>query len=342
MQPYKSIISQVLLDKNPHYRTVINKVDDVGEASEFRTFSYELLAGPDDLLVEQVANGCAFKFDYAKVYWNTKLGPEHERLVGLFKPGEVVVDVMAGVGPFAVPAGKRGVFVWANDMNPESYRWMKEAISRNKVRACQDDLKVVVKRINALQVQQYVMPFNEDGRLFIPRAADLVSEASKQGAHALEYPKFKHSRSNPQPRLPPTKIAVPPTISHFVMNLPASATSFLHHFKGLYAGKESLFAPHTETKLPMVHVHCFALKNSEDLTPNWPGLTMTAEEVKADLLRRVYDEIGVQFKIGNPDIDGHLEMYSVRLVAPNKVMYCLTFRIPPEVAFAPRSEHPTT
>jgi tRNA (guanine37-N1)-methyltransferase len=40
---------------------------------------------------------------------------------------------MAGIGPFAVPAGKKGVFVWANDKNPESYRYLEDAIRKNKV-----------------------------------------------------------------------------------------------------------------------------------------------------------------------------------------------------------------
>lgn len=121
------------MDKNPTIRTVINKVDNVGTESEYRTFSYEVLAGPDDMLVEVSEAGCTFKFDYSKVYWNTKLGTEHQRIVGLFKPGEVVVDLMAGIGPFAVPAGKKGVFVWANDKNPESYKYLADIIKRNKV-----------------------------------------------------------------------------------------------------------------------------------------------------------------------------------------------------------------
>lgn len=114
-------------------KTVINKVDNVGADDEFRTFSYEVLAGPDDMLVEVSEAGCIFKFNYSKVYWNSKLGTEHHRIASLFNPGEVVVDVMAGIGPFAVPAGKKGVFVWANDKNPESYQWLEEAIRRNKV-----------------------------------------------------------------------------------------------------------------------------------------------------------------------------------------------------------------
>lgn len=131
--PYKNIIAQVLLDKNPHIKTVINKIDNVGSENEFRTFAYEVLGGPDDLNVEVSEAGCVFKFDYSKVYWNSKLDTEHKRIAGLFKPGEVVADVMAGIGPFAVPAGKKGVFVWANDKNPESYRYLEDAIRKNKV-----------------------------------------------------------------------------------------------------------------------------------------------------------------------------------------------------------------
>lgn len=131
--PYKNIIAEVLMDKNSHIKTVINKIDNVGSENEFRTFAYEVLGGPDDLNVEVSEAGCTFKFDYSKVYWNSKLDTEHKRIVGLFQPGEVVVDVMAGIGPFAVPAGKKGVHVWANDKNPESYRYLEDAVRRNKV-----------------------------------------------------------------------------------------------------------------------------------------------------------------------------------------------------------------
>jgi tRNA (guanine37-N1)-methyltransferase len=41
--------------------------------------------------------------------------------------------VFAGVGPFAVPAAKRGNIVYANDLNPESYKYMCENMKMNKV-----------------------------------------------------------------------------------------------------------------------------------------------------------------------------------------------------------------
>jgi tRNA (guanine37-N1)-methyltransferase len=131
--PYKHLIAEVLVDKNPVIKTVINKVDDVGEASEYRTFSFEVLAGDGNMNVEIKEEDCTFRFDYSRVYWNSRLSTEHSRLVSMFNPGEVVCDVMAGVGPFAIPAGKKGVFVWANDLNPDSYASMVDAVERNKV-----------------------------------------------------------------------------------------------------------------------------------------------------------------------------------------------------------------
>ena len=68
------------------------------------------------------------------MYWNSRLQTEHERLVQQwFEPGQVVADVMAGVGPFAVPAAKKGCFVMGNDLNPESAYWMEKNRVENKV-----------------------------------------------------------------------------------------------------------------------------------------------------------------------------------------------------------------
>ncbi|WYZ34547.1 hypothetical protein EsH8_I_000823 [Colletotrichum jinshuiense] len=320
--PYKKIIAEVILDKNPKIRTVINKVDDVGSESEFRTFAYEVLCGPDDMSVEVKENDCVFQFDYSKVYWNSKLEPEHTRLINMFKPGEVVADVMAGIGPFAVPAGRKGVFVFANDMNPESYKYLNAATQKNKVSLPQGMESLVYCRLTT-QVAQYVRPYNTDGRKFIQDVVHQVYDASTRGDGAVIKP--KQSRSKPQnPPPEPKHIPIPPTISHFVMNLPAMAYTFVHHYKGIYRGHEELFEPHTATKLPMVHVHCFALKSDDEVPLN-------------DILERIYAEIGVRFKLGDADKQGEMTIYNVRDVAPKKRMFCASFRIPPEVAFAAES-----
>lgn len=132
--PYKQIIGEVILASIPTIRTVINKTETLGSENEFRVLGHELLAGENTLETEAREGGSIFRFDYSKVFWNSKLGHEHERLVGIFQPGEAVCDVMAGVGPFAIPAGRNGVFVWANDLNPDCYTCLVDAIDINKVR----------------------------------------------------------------------------------------------------------------------------------------------------------------------------------------------------------------
>ena len=53
----------------------------------------------------------SFLSSFRQVYWNSKLGMEHHRLVKSFKPTDVICDMMAGVGPFAVPAAVAGALL---------------------------------------------------------------------------------------------------------------------------------------------------------------------------------------------------------------------------------------
>lgn len=149
----------------------------------------------------------------------------------------------------------------------------------------------------------------------------MVLEASKRGDFANIYPPGKVPRGKPRPE--PRKVPVPPTVSHFVMNLPASAIEFTHNFRGLYEGHEDLFAS-GERQLPIVHVHCFAPK------PNSP------ESVQITL-ERIEKEIGVLLKEGDGNVEGQATLHEVRDVAPAKLMFCVSFRLPRSVAFAKRN-----
>lgn len=51
----------------------------------------------------------------------------------LFKSEEVIADVFAGVGPFAIPAAKKGCAVFANDLNPNSAKYLLKNVVDNRV-----------------------------------------------------------------------------------------------------------------------------------------------------------------------------------------------------------------
>lgn len=146
LMAYRELIGQVLLDKVAGCKTVVNKAASIDNT--YRNFQLDLLCGESQYQVETKENGVFFEFDFSKVYWNPRLSTEHERIVQILKSGDVLYDVFAGVGPFSVPAAKKKCHVLANDLNPESFKWLQHNMKRNK---CAGQAQV----------------FNKDGRDFI-------------------------------------------------------------------------------------------------------------------------------------------------------------------------------
>lgn len=308
-KPYGPLIGQVILDKNSKVETVVDKVDTID--TKFRTFKMNILAGKDDFVVEQSESGCKFRFDFSSVYWNSRLSTEHDRLISQFQPCEVVGDVFAGVGPFAVPAGKKNVLVLANDLNPESYKYLDENIIINNVR-------------------EFVKSYNLDGREFIRKSPRMLMEWVKSEGTVKKSKTTKRRKVDPATKekittrdVEVTTVEIPKHITNYVMNLPDSALTFLDEFIGLYgrdAEVEEFVKSDPNFKLPTINVHCFEKYAASDPEP-------TMEE----LHRRVHATIVDYIKFDAPFED--FQFHLVRRVAPTKPMFCVTFQLPEEVAF---------
>lgn len=308
-KPYGKLIGQVILDKNSKVETVVDKVDSI--ATKFRTFKMNVLAGKNDLLVEQSESGCRFRFDFSTVYWNSRLSTEHERLIRQFKEQEAVCDVFAGVGPFAVPAGKLNVLVLANDLNPESFKYLKENIALN-------------------HVDNFVKPFNLDGRDFIKKSPKLLLDWAENEKFVERKRLVKRRKLDESGKGISTdrnyeimRIDIPSYFGQYVMNLPDSALTFLDSFIGLYSDPlvKSLILKDPTFKLPIINVHCFE-KYSPQERP---------EPLLDELHRRIHKKIvkTLEYDLPIEDMDFHL----VRRVAPTKPMFCVRFLLPEVVAF---------
>jgi len=248
------------------------------------------------------ASDCEFRFDFSKVYWNPRLNTEHRRMIEKFKQGEAVCDVMAGVGPFAIPAGKKHIFVHANDLNPDSYASLRDAIERNKV---------------ARFVRGYCM----DGREFIRQATLALRSTTSRVTIDPNKKGWKgatEGERRQRKKLPVHDFEQPETFDHYVMNLPATAVEFLDAFDGIYAGEEGRFEPHTDRKLPLIHVYCFSEKHDDD-----------PMEQSRQVCEKVSTYIGWKISPHTPEV----EIFDVRLVSPTKRMFCASFRLPPQVAY---------
>jgi len=154
---------------------------------------------------------------------------------------------------------------------------------------------------NGYRPANMVMPTNNKGKKDTKAAATTPTPSTTETKPETEPTSEASTSSTPAFK----------TFDHFVMNLPATAIEFLDAFRGLFKGREAQITQ-PKVQLPMIHCHCF----SKSETP------------EDDVRERVESVMG-----GKLERDS-VHLHWVRKVAPNKDMYCISFRLPAEIAFA--------
>uniref|UniRef100_A0A9I9CJJ4 tRNA (guanine(37)-N1)-methyltransferase n=1 Tax=Cucumis melo TaxID=3656 RepID=A0A9I9CJJ4_CUCME len=363
--PYKDVIAK----KNyPRIKTVVNKVGSI--TNEFRVPKFEILKGENDMVTEVKQYGATFKLDYSLVYWNSRLEHEHIRLVSLFQPGEVICDMFAGIGPFAIPAAQKECIVYANDLNPDSVRYLKVNAEINKVsgrvhvynldaRKFISRLMIVPPNESNSETVTSILKASEEGiggtnqesplangmltvqvqevqdieisNKFVEhsRSADISVAVLKRSSESCENEKDDRIADDASTRVAgrrngngnkrmkgSTNVSHARTwehIDHVIMNLPASALHFLDAFRG------SIKKKYWKGSLPWIHCYCFMRANenqdfiiSSSFFSYRPLLTVPLQVAESALNANIQDPI----------------FHRVRDVAPNKAMYCLSFRLP--------------
>ena len=227
--------------------------------------------------------------------------------MSLFKAGDLVADVFAGVGPFAVPAARKSCLVFANDLNPSSTHYLTGNCQENRV---QDRIRVTTM----------------DGRDFIKHAVVEALDNPFVDIRPLQSSKERSKQArSAQP--PPPPLPVQRAIKHFVMNLPATAIEFLDAFRPAFTQEEH--APeirelYRSAGMPVIHCHCFTRELERDRAEDditrvslIPGVMHPFSLCHS---QRAETALGVA--LTSPSF------HYVRRVAPNKDMYCISFKLP--------------
>ncbi|CAD5177385.1 unnamed protein product [Musa acuminata subsp. malaccensis] len=333
--PYKDVIAKVIYDKNqPRILTVVNKVGTI--TNEFRVPTFEVLAGKNDMVTKVKQYGATFKLDYSLVYWNSRLEHEHTRLVSLFQRGETICDMFAGIGPFTIPAAQKGCLVYANDLNPDSVHYLRINAQINKV-----EDRVYTYNMDARAFMHHIMTVpdsdskqktgeavskDDHSKELATNEKEVVTQemlnAGKDHQDSLNGSSVKENTAvkrqldkagnvfqgngNTNKRIRGFHLTVSRPwehVDHVIMNLPASALEFLDVFKGLIQRE------HWRGSLPWIHCYCF----------------IRSTETKGSILSKA--ESLLSTKITDPIF------HRVRDVAPNKAMFCLSFKLPIETCF---------
>lgn len=333
--PYKFIIGKVILLKNPLLRTVVNKLDSIDTV--FRTFDMEVLAGDDDLNASLKESGCIFKFNFKEVYWNSRLQTEHLRLVDTyFNTDHILCDGCAGIGPFAIPAGKnKGLLVLANDLNPNSFKYMKSNIKVN-------------------HVENNVIPYNMDANKFITSTSTSIGTLTEKGGKWEEVQKIFQKRILDTKNIVKRKRKLTDIVKeeenfdiiypskfrvHYVFNLPGHARNFLAQFRTVR------FADNMEVYVHLYTFHRPTFEPVPELIQNiWECLFIRPDIESEDNvnkalipkckweLSKTYFNATPSTKESNNDISqDECRVWRVRNVAPGKEMVCISFLLPKDL-----------
>lgn len=130
--PYRKAIGEAMMKVCPNLRAVFL---DGGVKGEFRIRELELIAGSGSSETMHKEFGTRMKTDPARVYFNPRLANERARVTAMVKPGEVIIDMFAGVAPFGsvICRNAKPAKVYSIDLNPECEYYMRENMRLNHI-----------------------------------------------------------------------------------------------------------------------------------------------------------------------------------------------------------------
>ena len=129
----KQIIGKTLLEQVSTANSIFYQSSPV--EGDYRTRKLEVIAGEDKTQTEYKENGCRFIVDVEKAFFSPRLSTERERIAGLVKDGEIVVNMFGGVGMFSLLAAKdTACTVYNIDINPIAAELCKENVLINKLK----------------------------------------------------------------------------------------------------------------------------------------------------------------------------------------------------------------
>ena len=116
LSPYSKLIGETFHKIHTNLKTVLAKSGAVSGTTRVREYIH--LAGENKTKTIHTEYGCRLVVDVAKAYFSPRLLEEHNRIAQLVQPGQTVLDMFCGVGPFAIHiARQKEVKVIAIDIN---------------------------------------------------------------------------------------------------------------------------------------------------------------------------------------------------------------------------------
>jgi tRNA (guanine37-N1)-methyltransferase len=119
-----------ILASRPSLHTVLCAASEV--SGQYRTREFEVLAGIPTSRTDVIEYGHRFTVDLSTAYFSARLSSERQRILERMGDNETVLDMFAGVGPFAITLAARAALVIASDINPQAISLMLANLTQNR------------------------------------------------------------------------------------------------------------------------------------------------------------------------------------------------------------------
>jgi tRNA (guanine37-N1)-methyltransferase len=181
-----------LLASRPNLHTVLFAMSEV--EGEYRTKSFSVLAGTPTTRTHVTEHGHRLTIDLSAAYFSARLSTERQRIAALVKSKELVLDMFAGVGPFAIALADHAALVVAADMNPQAVGLMLENLTQNRVSNVIPVLGDArhIAGIFPWQFDRIVMNLPKSGELFLTDAFRLCKAGGTIHFYALVSKEGEH------------------------------------------------------------------------------------------------------------------------------------------------------
>lgn len=133
LEKKEKLIANSLMEVHRNVKSVFKKTSPM--LGIFRVRKLKLIAGENRTITEYRENNCRFKLDVSKVYFTPRLSFERKRIAEQVKPGEKILAMFAGVGPFPIVIAKfqPKVKICAIELNPVAFKYLEENIRLNRM-----------------------------------------------------------------------------------------------------------------------------------------------------------------------------------------------------------------
>jgi len=129
-EEYDAGVCKAIMEVHKNIKTVLAPTTPV--SGEFRVRHYRVLCGVSRTTTVYREHGFVYEMDLNKVYFSPRLSTERKRVADQATDMELVLDMFAGVGPFAIPLSKKAMYTVAVDKNPDAIEYLKRNIALNK------------------------------------------------------------------------------------------------------------------------------------------------------------------------------------------------------------------